>query len=125
MSHATIDPYVAAGKLHPFEGAKELFPGIPAIPAYGHTPGHTAYMVESQSQRLLLWGDIIHVAEVQFADPDIAIDYDVDRNAAITSRKRLLADAAEQGYLVGSALRKILRRRLRGSDRRVGRTGRR
>jgi glyoxylase-like metal-dependent hydrolase (beta-lactamase superfamily II) len=103
QSHATIDPYVAAGKLHPFEGATELFPGIRAMPAYGHTPGHTAYMVESKGQRLLLWGDIIHVAEVQFADPDITIDYDVHRNAAITSRKRLLADAAERGYLVGGA----------------------
>jgi len=50
---------------------------------------------------LLLWGDTIHVAEVQFADPDISIDYDVDRHAAMTSRKRLLADAAAQGYLVG------------------------
>jgi len=52
---------------------------------------------------LLLWGDTIHVAEVQFADPDISIDYDVDRHAAMTSRKRLLADAAAQGYLVGGA----------------------
>jgi glyoxylase-like metal-dependent hydrolase (beta-lactamase superfamily II) len=94
---------VAAGKVHPFDGATELFPGIRAIPAYGHTPGHTAYMVESQGQRLLLWGDIIHVAEVQFADPDITIDYDVDRHAASASRKRLLSDAAQQGYLVGGA----------------------
>jgi glyoxylase-like metal-dependent hydrolase (beta-lactamase superfamily II) len=103
QSHATIDPYVAAGKLHPFDGATELFPGICAMPAYGHTPGHTSYMVESKGQRLLIWGDIIHVAEVQLSDPEITIDYDVDRNAAITSRKRLLADAAGQGYLVGGA----------------------
>jgi glyoxylase-like metal-dependent hydrolase (beta-lactamase superfamily II) len=103
QSHATIDPYVAVGKVHPFDGATDLFPGIRAMPAYGHTPGHTAYMVESQGQRLLLWGDTIHVAEVQFADPDITIDYDVDRHAASASRKRLLADAAQQGYLVGGA----------------------
>jgi glyoxylase-like metal-dependent hydrolase (beta-lactamase superfamily II) len=103
QSHATIDPYVAAGKLHPFDAATELFPGIRAMPAYGHTPGHTSYMVESKGERLLLWGDIIHVAEVQFSDPEITIDYDVDRNAAITSRKRLMADAAGQGYLVGGA----------------------
>jgi glyoxylase-like metal-dependent hydrolase (beta-lactamase superfamily II) len=103
QSHATVGPYVAAGKLRPFDGARELFPGIRAMPAYGHTPGHTAYMVESKGQRLLLWGDIIHVAEVQFPDPDITIDYDVNPDAAITSRKRLLADAAEQGFLVGGA----------------------
>lgn len=103
QSHATVDPYVAAGKLRPFDGATDLFPGIRAMPAYGHTPGHTAYMVESKGQRLLLWGDTIHVAEVQFADPDITIDYDVDRTAAIASRKRMLADAAAQGYLIGGA----------------------
>jgi glyoxylase-like metal-dependent hydrolase (beta-lactamase superfamily II) len=94
---------VAAGKVHPFDGATDLVPGIRAMPAYGHTPGHTASMVESQGQRLLLWGDIVHVAEVQFADPDITIDYDVDRHAAMTSRKRWLSDAAQQGYLVGGA----------------------
>jgi hypothetical protein len=31
------------------------------------------------------------------------IDYDVDREAAITSRKKLLAEAANQGYLIGGA----------------------
>jgi hypothetical protein len=60
-------------------------------------------MVESRGQRLLLWGDIVHVAEVQFANPDITIEYDVDRKAAVVSRKKLLADAAEQGYLIGGA----------------------
>jgi hypothetical protein len=40
---------------------------------------------------------------VQFTDPDLTIDYDVDRNAATASRKKLLAEAAAQGYLVGGA----------------------
>lgn len=103
QSHATIDPYVAAGKLRPFDGATMLFPGIRSVPAYGHTPGHTAYLVESEGRRLLLWGDTIHLAEVQFADPEVTIDYDVDCNAAVASRKALLAQAAEQGFLVGGA----------------------
>lgn len=103
QSHATVDPYVKAGKLRPFDGATELFPGIRSVPAYGHTPGHTAYMVESKGQKLLLWGDTIHLAEVQFADPDVSIEYDVDPDAAIASRKALLAQPASQGYLVGGA----------------------
>lgn len=103
QAHATIDPYVAAGKFHPFADAAELFPGIHAMPAYGHTPGHTAYSLESQGQRLVLWGDIIHVAEVQFPNPNLGISYDVDHNAAIASRKRVLADAATQGFLIGAA----------------------
>jgi glyoxylase-like metal-dependent hydrolase (beta-lactamase superfamily II) len=103
QSHATVDPYVKAGKLRPFDGATELFPGIRSVPAHGHTPGHTAYMVESEGKKLLLWGDTIHLAEVQFADPEVSIEYDVDRDAAIASRKAFLADAASQGYLIGGA----------------------
>jgi glyoxylase-like metal-dependent hydrolase (beta-lactamase superfamily II) len=103
QSHATIDPYVAAGRLKTFDGATELFPGIRSVPAYGHTPGHSAYLIESSGQQLLLWGDIIHLTEVQFADPTVTIDYDVDPDAAVQSRLRLLAEAASQGALVGGA----------------------
>ena len=83
QAHATVDPYVRAGRLRTFEGATLLFPGIRSIPAYGHTPGHTAYMVDSRGQRLLLWGDVIHCAEVQFRDPTITIEYDIHPTAAV------------------------------------------
>jgi glyoxylase-like metal-dependent hydrolase (beta-lactamase superfamily II) len=101
QAHQTVDPYVRAGKLHRFDGAMELFPGVRSITEYGHTPGSIAYMIESRGEHLLLWGDIVHAAEVQFRDPTITIDFDVDRRAAIATRKRVFADAAEQGYLVG------------------------
>jgi glyoxylase-like metal-dependent hydrolase (beta-lactamase superfamily II) len=103
QSHATVDPYLKAGRLKTFDGATTLFPGIRSIPAYGHTPGHTAYLVESHGQQLLLWGDIIHCAEVQFRDPTITIEYDLNPDAAVATRMKLLADAAKQGYLVGGA----------------------
>ncbi len=103
QSHSTVDPYVKAAKLRPFDGETELFPGIRTISAYGHTPGHTTYMVESKGQRLLLWGGTIHLAEAQFSDPTITIEYDVERDAAITSRMKLLVDADKKGYLVGGA----------------------
>jgi glyoxylase-like metal-dependent hydrolase (beta-lactamase superfamily II) len=103
QSHQTVDPYVAAGKLKTFDGATQLFPGISSVPAYGHTPGHSAYMVESKGKRLLLWGDTIHYAEAQFADPMVSIEYDVNHDAAVASREHLLSDAASQGYLVGGA----------------------
>ncbi|MEO0034274.1 MAG: hypothetical protein RLZZ501_297 [Pseudomonadota bacterium] len=103
QSHATLDPYVALGKLQTFDGASELFPGIRSIPAHGHTPGHTAYRIESRGQSLLLWGDTIHLAEVQFADPTVTIDYDVDRDGAIAARQNLLTAAAADGTLIGAA----------------------
>lgn len=60
-------------------------------------------MIESRGERLLLWGDIVHAAEVQFRDPTVTIDYDVNPEEAIVSRQRALGDAAQQGYLVGGA----------------------
>lgn len=102
QSHATVDPYVQADRLRPFDGPGELFPGIRALPAYGHTPGHTAYLVESRGERLLLWGDVIHFAEGQFADPTLTVAYDVDPAAAVATRVRLLAEADREGLLVGS-----------------------
>ena len=61
---ASLNPYVAAGKLKPFDGETELMPGIRAIPARGHTPGHTIYAVESNGNKMVVWGDLMHVAAV-------------------------------------------------------------
>lgn len=103
QSRRTVDPYVNAGKLKTFDGATELFPGIRTVPEHGHTPGLTGYMIESRGERLLLWGDIVHAAEVQFRDPAVTVDYDVIPEEAAVSRQRILDDAARQGYLVGAA----------------------
>jgi glyoxylase-like metal-dependent hydrolase (beta-lactamase superfamily II) len=103
QSHRTVDPYVQAGRLQPFDGRTVLFPGISSVPEHGHTPGHSGYLIESEGQRLLLWGDVIHAAEVQFRDPTVTIDFDVDRDAAIASRRQALLSASQDGYLVGGA----------------------
>ena len=100
---AAVQPYVAAGKFKPFAGNSDLVPGIKAIAAYGHTPGHTIYAVESKGQKLMLWGDLMHLAAVQFEHPDDAIHFDSDSKAAIAARKQAFAAAAKEGYLIGSA----------------------
>jgi glyoxylase-like metal-dependent hydrolase (beta-lactamase superfamily II) len=103
QSHQTMDPVVRAGKLRRFNGGNELFPGIRSVPEYGHTPGHSGYLVKSRGQRLLVWGDVVHSAEVQFKHPIVTIAYDVDPAEAVRSRRRALREAAQQGYLVGGA----------------------
>ena len=100
---ASLNPYVTAGKFKPFNGDTELVPGVRALATPGHTPGHSVYVVESQGQKLVLWGDLMHVAAVQFADPSVTIQFDTDSKSAARQRKRAYADAAKQGYLVGSA----------------------
>lgn len=100
---ASLNPYVAAGRLKPFDGATQLMPGIRAVPAPGHTPGHTIYVVESQGSRIVFWGDLMHVAAVQFVQPAVTIAFDTDAAAAAPQRQKNFADAAAKGYYVGVA----------------------
>ena len=100
---ASVNPYVAAGKLKTFVGSTELVPGIKAIATHGHTAGHTVYAVESKGQKLMLWGDLMHVAAVQFDDPSVTIKFDSETKAAAKERAKAYADAAKNGYLVAGS----------------------
>jgi glyoxylase-like metal-dependent hydrolase (beta-lactamase superfamily II) len=102
-AQASLNPYVQAGKFKPFDGDTELVPGVMAHASRGHTKGHTTYFVESKGEKLALWGDLMHVAAVQFAEPGITIKFDTDNKAAAAQRKAAYADAAKKGYWVGAA----------------------
>jgi glyoxylase-like metal-dependent hydrolase (beta-lactamase superfamily II) len=99
----SVGPYVKAGKFKAFEGETELVPGVKARPAHGHTPGHSTYVIESKGQKLVLMGDLMHVASVQFENPSITIAFDSDSKAAMPERKKAYADAARNGYMIGFA----------------------
>lgn len=99
----SLNPYVSAGKFKGLSGDAEIAPGVKAVAAHGHTPGHTIYVVESKGQKLVLWGDLMHVAAVQFPKPAVTIQFDTDSKAAAVQRKKAFADAAKGGYWVGSA----------------------
>lgn len=103
VAQKSLGPYVKAGHFKPIAGDVELLPGIHSISLSGHTPGHTGYSIESKGQKLLVWGDTLHVQNVQFAHPDVSIKFDSDVAAAEKSRERILADAAKGGYLVAGA----------------------
>jgi glyoxylase-like metal-dependent hydrolase (beta-lactamase superfamily II) len=72
----------------------ELLPGITAIAAFGHTPGHTIFLVENNGAKLLIWGDLMHVQDIQFPRPDISVTYDTDPVLAAETRKNILEYAA-------------------------------
>lgn len=100
---AKVKPYVDAGKVKIFDGDTQLFPGIRSIAAPGHTPGHSFYAIESKGEKMVFWGDIMHVAEVQFPNPSITVTFDVDSKAAAAQRQKAFADAAKNGYWVAPA----------------------
>jgi glyoxylase-like metal-dependent hydrolase (beta-lactamase superfamily II) len=103
MAQSSVAPYAAAGKLKTFKGDVELVPGIKAVATPGHTPGHTSYLIESKGQRLLVMGDLVHNFAVQFARPDVAIEFDVDSKAAVVTRKKVFAQAAKERLTVAGA----------------------
>jgi glyoxylase-like metal-dependent hydrolase (beta-lactamase superfamily II) len=78
----------------------EVFPGITAIPIPGHTPGHTAFLIQSGGERLLIWGDTVHVPEIQVARPDVTMEFDTDPNAAAAMRRHVFDMAVSDGLLI-------------------------
>ena len=102
-AQASLKPYVDAGRFRAISVDGELVPGIKAVATHGHTKGHRNYVVQSQGQKLVLWGDLMHVAAVQFPTPAVTIAFDTDQKAALAQRRKAFADAAKQGYFIGAS----------------------
>ena len=95
-------------KIHVFQPSEideeptVLFPGIQAIAAYGHTIGHTMYMVVSGNKKFLLWGDITQAMAVQIPYPEVAVS-DGNIEMSIATRKKVLEYVVENNIPVGGA----------------------
>lgn len=82
-------------RLHLFAPGDTLPGGVVSMNAAGHTPGHTVY----QAGCFLIVGDLVHGAALQLVRPDLCASYDMDREAAIHSRKYFL-DYARRNHLL-------------------------
>ena len=96
----TVKLYVDAGKVQSFQGTSEIMPGVTATVHPGHTPGSAFYTVQSEGQKIVFVGDIVHVAAVQFPQPTITIDYDVDPRSAAKTRQQSFATFAHDRTLI-------------------------
>ncbi len=81
----------------------EVLPGITATMRPGHTPGHTNWLIESGGERILIWGDIVHLASVQLARPEARLIYDVDTDLAAATRAKVLDWVADERLTVAGA----------------------
>jgi glyoxylase-like metal-dependent hydrolase (beta-lactamase superfamily II) len=79
----------------------EVLPAISGIPCPGHTPGHSAYRFSSRSEDLLIWGDTVHIPELQVPRPDITMLYDTDQPLAAASRVAMFDLAVRDNLLIG------------------------
>jgi glyoxylase-like metal-dependent hydrolase (beta-lactamase superfamily II) len=87
-------------RLVPLEQGDGPLVGVTAINAPGHSPGHMAFLVEG---RMLIWGDLVHHAAVQCAAPETGSSFDEDPARARASRRALMEQAVEAGWLVAGA----------------------
>jgi glyoxylase-like metal-dependent hydrolase (beta-lactamase superfamily II) len=83
-----------------FTGEVEVFPGVTSVPLHGHTPGHSGYMIASGQNALLIWGDIVHVPDIQVPRPEVTIEFDTDPHAAAATRRRVFDMAAVDRLLI-------------------------
>ena len=81
---------------------EEVAPGVTAIAAPGHTPGHTAFAVASGADRILIQSDVTNIPEFFLRHPDWHVMYDHDPEAAQATRHRFYdLAAAEKALVVG------------------------
>jgi glyoxylase-like metal-dependent hydrolase (beta-lactamase superfamily II) len=91
-----------ADKVTKYDWGKEVAPGITALEAAGHTPGHTAFAVASGNARILIQSDVTNVPEFFLRNPDWHVAFDIDPlKAAQTRHKFYDMAAAEKATVVG------------------------
>lgn len=78
-------------------------PGVVAVAAPGHSVAHTAYRVQGATGAMMIWGDIVHAPDVQFARPEVGWSFDTDQDQARATRAAMFARMADEGIAVAGA----------------------
>ena len=108
--NANVKAFLAAygDRVKLFADDAEIIPGVKAVPAFGHTPGHTGFLLRppdrpnqaAETPTVFIWGDLLHCLPVQIRRPEINMAFDVDPARAAATRRAMLERAAEEGWIV-------------------------
>lgn len=79
---------------------EDIVTGIRSIEAHGHTPGHLAFLIESNNQSLLFWGDCAHHHVASLAQPNWHCAFDIDKEQGAKTRQRIFDMAATEKFPV-------------------------
>lgn len=85
-----------AANVKRFEPGAEVAPGVTSMAAFGHSPGHTVFVVSSGNARLTYMADITNHPALFVRNPDWSAIFDMDADAARATRRRLLDMAASE-----------------------------
>jgi glyoxylase-like metal-dependent hydrolase (beta-lactamase superfamily II) len=88
--------------VRPVDGETELVKGIRAIPAPGHTQGHTAHLIGSGRQQMLVTADATNLPALFVKNPDWQAQFDHVPDQAVATRKKLFDRAiADKSMVAG------------------------
>ncbi|MEC3915965.1 MBL fold metallo-hydrolase [Nocardia sp. CDC160] len=85
-------------KVRIIDEGQEVFPGVHALVIPGHTAGHTAFVITSEGERLLAFGDALH-SPLQVRHPHWASGFDHDPDLAERARRHVIDELAATGDL--------------------------
>lgn len=95
LANMALDAY--GERVSTLSGEAEIIPGVTMQMMAGHTPGHAGFRVDDGGRGFVHLGDAVHAQNVQMANPEISVAFDIDADAARAARKRALDMVATDG----------------------------
>ena len=74
----------------------EIAPGITGMDAFGHTPGHMIYRLDSGDRSMMICADMTNHYVYSLAHPDWEVQFDMDKAKAAETRRRVLGMLASE-----------------------------
>ncbi len=91
-----------AEKMTFLDAGQDVRSGVTAVEAFGHTPGHMGYMLESGGSQLLLMADTANHYVWSVGYPEWEVKFDMDKAAAAATRKKIMDMASADRFpLIG------------------------
>jgi len=85
------------------ESGAEVAPGVQILEAFGHTPGHSAFLVTSGKDQLMVSNDTMYVPALLAPYPDWQGSYDQDGPMAIAARRKIVDRVIADNMMVCGA----------------------
>ena len=76
-------------KVQTLKPNQEIISGVYTVALPGHTPGHSGFRIDDKNTSFVQMGDVLLAPNLQFADPNISVLFDVDLENGMKSRKKV------------------------------------
>jgi glyoxylase-like metal-dependent hydrolase (beta-lactamase superfamily II) len=95
-------PLEDLGLLELTSDGDDIAPGIKSLGTPGHTPGHQSFLIESDGEKGIVTGDVIH-SRAQYTDPEWCAGADIDKPTAVATRKAMIERIVSENLTVASS----------------------